>query len=141
MRLTIIIVAFILALGLVIGGIFTSAANDLFSLQWGNINFFEVHGFVFLIFMAIFPRLTLLFSSVTTGGILWWVGWLVAPRFLVAILATFAYLQTNPFLVALAWVFVFAGEGGEKYYMYKKASEKRQDLSQGDSIEVKFTRK
>lgn len=132
-----IVFAFV-ALGV---GIFSSALGDLFSLQWGTVNFFDLHGIFFLLFVAIFPRLTLLFSSVPFGGILWWVGWFVAPRLLVAILATFAYLQTNPFLVIISWLFVFAGEGGEKYYVYKKAQGTRKDFSQGESIEVKFTRK
>jgi len=62
-------------------------------------DFWQAHGIFFVIFMFFFPRLTLLFSSVAAGGILWWLGWLVAPRLLVAILATTAYWHTNAILV------------------------------------------
>ena len=79
-----------------------------------HINFWDVHGFWFIIFMFFFPRLTLLFSSVATGGLLWWIGWLIAPRLLVAILATSAYWHTNPILVVLTWIWALGGESTEK---------------------------
>ena len=78
------------------------------------LNFWDVHGFWFILFMCIFPRLTLLFSSVVTGGILWWLGWVFAPRLLVAILATNTYWETNTFLVVLTWFWAIGGEGAEK---------------------------
>lgn len=77
-------------------------------------NFWEAHGILFIFFMFFFPRLTLLFSSVATGGVLWWLGWLVAPRLLVAILATTAYWGTNPVLVTLTWFWALGGESLEK---------------------------
>lgn len=55
-----------------------------------------------------FPRLTLLFSSVTSGGVLWWVGWAICPKLLVAILSL-GYWDTNPILVIGAWVWAFSG--------------------------------
>lgn len=85
------------------------------------VSFWEVHGIFFLIFMFFFPRLTLLFSSVPFGGLLWWLGWLFAPRLLVAILATANYWQTNPILVVLSWCWALSGESVEKggvRYMY-----------------------
>ncbi len=77
-------------------------------------NFWHAHGLLFLVFITLFPRLTLLFSSVATGGWLWWLGWLAAPRLLVAILATTAYWHTNPVLVVIAWFVAFSGESAEK---------------------------
>ena len=126
----------------------TSAVGDLTSLQWGSINYFDQHGPFLLLFIAFFPRLTLLFSSIPSGGILWWFSWLVAPRLLVAILATFAYLATNPFLVFLAWLLFFAGEGGEKYFVYRRARQAKQGFAayrtpakkaeSADAIEVSY---
>ncbi|RDI96813.1 hypothetical protein DVT68_19870 [Dyella solisilvae] len=77
-------------------------------------NFWDVHGWLFVVAMFFFPRLTLLFSSVVSGGFLWWLGWLFAPRLLVAILATTAYWETNRVLVIAAWFWALAGEGAEK---------------------------
>jgi hypothetical protein len=78
------------------------------------VDFWDVHGVWFIFFMFFLPRLTLLFSSVTFGGILWWLGWLFAPRLLVAILATFAYWETNTILVILTWFWAIGGESVEK---------------------------
>jgi len=78
------------------------------------LNFWDVHGFWFILFMFFFPRLTLLFSSVATGGILWWLGWIFAPRLIVAILATHSYGMTNTVLVVLTWLWALGGETVEK---------------------------
>ncbi len=77
-------------------------------------NFWDVHGILFVVFMFFFPRLTLLFSSVATGGLLWWLGFIFAPRLLVAILATNVYWHTNTVLVILTWIWALGGEGAEK---------------------------
>jgi hypothetical protein len=77
-------------------------------------SFWLHHGLWFILFMCFFPRLTLLFSSVPFGGLLWWLGWLFTPRLLVAILATYNYGHTNLILVVLTWIWAFAGEGTEK---------------------------
>ncbi|MDE2234556.1 MAG: hypothetical protein KGK44_03285 [Gammaproteobacteria bacterium] len=69
--------------------------------------------------MCFFPRLTLLLSSVPFGGLLWWLGWIFAPRLLVAILATYNYGHSNIVLVVLAWIWAFAGEGTEKTVVVK----------------------
>jgi hypothetical protein len=79
-----------------------------------EINFWDVHGFWFIFFMFFFPRLTLLLSSVLSGGILWWLGWIFAPRLLVAILATNAYWEANTVLVVLTWIWALSGESAEK---------------------------
>ena len=78
------------------------------------ISFWQFHGVLFIVFMFFFPRLTLLFSSVPFGGLFWWIGFLFAPRLLVAILATFNYWQTNPILVVLSWCWALSGETAEK---------------------------
>ena len=75
-------------------------------------DFFDNHGVITLICLALFPRLTLLFASFATGGILWWLGWILAPHILVAILAI-PYWDTNPVLVIISWMFAFCGTGGE----------------------------
>ncbi len=77
-------------------------------------DFWDVHNFGFVICMCFFPRLTLLFSSVQSGGLFWWLGWLVAPRLLVAILATKFYWDTNALLVVVTWIWACVGEGREK---------------------------
>jgi hypothetical protein len=79
-----------------------------------HVNFWHEHGWLFVIAMFFFPRLTLLFSSVASGGLLWWLGWLFAPRLLVAILATTYYWETNTILVILTWVWALSGESIEK---------------------------
>ena len=82
-------------------------------------NFWDVHGILFIVFMFFFPRLTLLFSSVMFGGILWWLGWLFAPRLLVAILATTAYWHTNTVLVVFTWIWTVGLESGEKTVIHR----------------------
>ena len=78
------------------------------------IDFWDIHGLWFIFFMMIFPRLTILFTGIVTGGFWWWFGWLLAPRLLVAILATSSYWDTNPILVILSWFWALGGESAEK---------------------------
>lgn len=85
-----------------------------FGIEFGKINYWQNHGVFFLFFIALFPRLTLVLSSVASGGFLWWLAWLITPRFLVAYLATLAYWQTNPLLVVTAWLVALGGESSEK---------------------------
>lgn len=75
-------------------------------------NFFEHHGIICLICLAMFPRLTLLLGSFVTGGILWWLGWIFTPHLLVAILSLH-YWNTNPVLVIIAWMIAFGGTSAE----------------------------
>ena len=89
------------------------------NVHFGTVSYWQNHGIFFLIFLTIFPRLTLLFSSVPFGGLFWWLGWFFAPRLLVAVLATIAYWNTNPLLVIIAWLFALGGESGEKYYIHR----------------------
>ncbi len=78
-------------------------------------DFWQLHGVLFLACVFFFPRLTLLLSDVMSGGLLWWLGWLIAPRILVACLATLHYVNTNPILVILSWCWALSGESAEKH--------------------------
>ena len=76
-------------------------------------DFWQVHGIFFLIFITLFPRFTMLLAVTTPFGLLSWLGWLFVPHFTVAILATQFYWHTNPILCIIAWFFAFAGTGTE----------------------------
>ena len=110
-------------------------------------NFWDHHGVFFLIFITLFPRLTLLFSSVPFGGFFWWLGFIFAPRFLVAILATTHYLQSNPILVAISWFVAISGELGEKRFFkkrvvivrgFKPRSNESMDSPRGPTIDADY---
>ncbi len=77
-------------------------------------NFWNQHDLFFVLFIFFFPRLTLLFSTVPFGGIFWWLGWIFAPRVLAAVLATISYMETNPMLVLLSWIWATSFELMEK---------------------------
>ncbi len=100
-------------------------ATDLFGQKLGTTDYWSVHGFWLLLFLALFPRLTLLFSSIPFGGVLWWLGWIFAPRLLVAMLATLAYWNTNPILVGAAWLCAIGGESGEKIIFERRLIRSR----------------
>lgn len=94
-------------------------------IDFGKIDFFSKHGYIFLFSIALFPRLTLLVSglivgSVEFGGLLWWLGFFFAPRILVATLATIAYWHTNQFLVVFAWLIALGGESSEKFVITRR---------------------
>ncbi len=91
-------------------------------IRFGEENYWNHHGLFFLIMITIFPRLTLLFSSVPFGGLCWWLGFFFLPRYLVAVLATFAYGMVNPFLVVIAWILAIGGESSEKYIVTRRFS-------------------
>jgi len=86
-----------------------------------SISYWQEHGIFLLLFLTMFPRLALLLSSVSSGGLFWWLGWFFAPRLLVAVLATGAYLETNPLLVAIAWIIAFSGEFSEKEFVRRRS--------------------
>jgi hypothetical protein len=75
-------------------------------------DFWQVHGIWFLLGMVCFPRLTMLFAVNAPFGVLAWIGWLVWPSLLAAILATNYYWDTNPVLCVFAWLFVVVKTGG-----------------------------
>jgi hypothetical protein len=101
---------------------FTTIFGDLGKIQFGLVNYWNKHGVFLLIFLTIFPRLTLLFSSIPFGGFFWWMGLLFVPRVLVAILATLGYFKTNPFLVTMSWLIALGGEFFEKYGLGRNRS-------------------
>ncbi len=139
----------------------TSVMMDVFNTSFGNVDFFQKHGFTFLFFITIFPRLTLLFSSVVTGSFFWWLGFIFCPRILVASLATVAYFHTNPILVILSWLVALGGETMEKAGLGRRPRfvfrtfrggpfhDQRSDserpskpvIDKGDVIEAEFTKK
>lgn len=110
MTTTLRLIAIFLVLTLI-----TTIMSDLFQAEFGDINYWQKRGPFFLLFVTFFPRLTLLLSSVVSGGFLWWLAFFVCPRFLVAILATAAYWNTNPVLVTISWFVAIFGEAMEKW--------------------------
>ncbi|MBF0361709.1 MAG: hypothetical protein HQK49_11895 [Oligoflexia bacterium] len=95
--------------------------SEYSNVPFGYRNFWDYRGHIgglfFLFFIALFPRLTLIVSSVPFGGLLWWIGWFFLPRILVALLATVSYWNTNKLLVVLAWLVAIGGESSEKYLL------------------------
>ena len=96
-------------------------ATSALGLEFGKFDFWSRHGAFFLVFVTIFPRLTLLFSSVPTGGLFWWLSWFFAPRLLVAVLATIEYWYQNPILVVIAWLIALGGESSEKFVVVRRS--------------------
>ncbi len=114
-----LIIAFLALTGLVF------LLGEFSEVEFGQGNYWDHRGVLFLIFVSIFPRLTLLFSSVAFGGVFWWLGWIFAPRFLVAILATLSYWNQNPILVILSWLIAISGESGEKGVVVRRSYRPR----------------
>lgn len=140
----------------------TSVLMDVMKTEFGSVDFFQKHGIFFLIFITLFPRLTLLFSSVATGGFLWWLGFIFCPRILVASLATVSYFHTNPILVVISWIVALGGETMEKagiggrrskfvfktyrpgrpvYEGYEEAPREQTAINKDDAIEAEYTKK
>ena len=97
-----------------------SVLFSVLGFELGQENYWSFHGVTLLIFLSIFPRLALLFSSIPFGGFFWWLGFLFFPRYLIAILATINYWHENPILVTLSWFVAIGGESTEKYYIKKQ---------------------
>lgn len=98
-----------------------------------TLDFWDHHGFLFLIFITFLPRLTLLFSSVPFGGLFWWLGFIFAPRVLVAFLATITYGASNPILVTISWIVALSGESCEKYFVKRRVNYVRYGRNQSAS--------
>lgn len=60
----------------------------------------------------------MLFCTTVGGGFLYWVGWLLAPRLTVAIIATYYFGHENIVLVVLTWLWALSGESTEKRAIY-----------------------
>jgi hypothetical protein len=110
-------------------------------LDFGKIDFFSKHGWIFLISISLFPRLTLLvsgliFGSIEFGGILWWLSFFFAPRILIATLATLSYWQTNPILVICSWLIALGGESSEKFIIRKQMKKAPHKFSNYDGTTI-----
>ena len=78
------------------------------------VNFWDLHGVLFIIAMMLFPRLTMLFGTIVWkvfGGPLFWIGFLLAPRLTVAVIATHLYFDTNPVLCIFSWIWALTAGG------------------------------
>jgi hypothetical protein len=110
-----------LAVFLVIG-LVAAFSSSFLGIEFQHAQYWDRHGVLFLFCIMLFPRLTLLFSSALTGGLFWWLGWIFAPRLLVAMLATFTYWYQNPVLVVVAWLVALGGESSEKYVVMRQSA-------------------
>ncbi|MFA6236672.1 MAG: hypothetical protein WC635_05030 [Bacteriovorax sp.] len=123
----------------------TTILYNFTDLSFGNIDFFTKHGWFFLFSVALFPRLTLLVSglfvgSIEFGGFIWWLGFLFAPRVLVAALATVTYWHTNPILVVIAWLIALGGESSEKFAISRKirTTPHKYNRFEGTTIDAEY---
>ena len=130
------LVQFLLIFIILSAGIFI--LSNGFSISLGQNNYWDHHGVLFLFFLSFFPRLALLFSSVASGGLFWWLAWVFAPRILVACLATVAYWHQNPILVCLSWLIAIGGESTEKVIFTQKSTRwaRTQYAAKGDVIDI-----
>ena len=83
-------------------------------------NFWDVHGIIFLLGLCFFPRITVWFFSTVTGGFLFWLGFLLVPRIYIAIIACYNFWETNPVLCVIAVLSCLGGEGTEKNTITRK---------------------
>lgn len=76
-------------------------------------NFWDVHGLWFILFLFLFPRLTMLVTGIfaTFMGFWFFLGWIFVPRIVIAVLATTYYWDTNAFLCFLTWFWAITGTG------------------------------
>ena len=96
-------------------------------------SFWEHHSILFVIAMFFFPRLTMLLATTYGGGLLYWIGWLFAPRFTVAVIATMFFGSTNTFLVVLTWLWALGGETTEKGCAGRRSSRRPRPLRSGQA--------
>lgn len=92
-------------------------------------DYWDSHGILFLIGLAAFPRLTLLFSGaagIYFLGLLWWLGWLFLPRFAAALIGSFVYWESNPILVVGSWVVALSAAGGGSSQAVDRTRQHRQ---------------
>ncbi len=100
-------------------------------LEATGVDFWQVHGWAFLIGLVFFPRITMLVAGTalefmkfaSPWGILAWIGWMFAPYLVIAILASTFYWDTNPGLCVGAWILAVSGTGGESYTATRKSSK------------------
>lgn len=90
-------------------------------------NFWDAHSIFFLIGLVLFPRITVVFFSQVTGGLIFWIVFLVFPRIVVPILAAYYYWDTNPVLVVLSFLICFSAETGEKTVVKRRVVRRRHE--------------
>jgi len=90
-----------------------------------NASFWDVHGIFFLMGLVLIPRLTVIFFSAVTGGLLFWIAFLIFPRIVIPILAAYHYWDTNPVLVVLAFLICLSVETGEKTVVKRSVIRKK----------------
>jgi hypothetical protein len=89
-------------------------------------DFWQHHGWLFLLGIAFFPRITMwVVGTISSFGLLGWLGWIFAPHVVVAILATTIYWHTNPGLCIIAWLFALGGSESEGKAASKMISHHR----------------
>lgn len=78
-------------------------------------DFFATHThYLWALFgFAFFPRITLWFFALITGGFWFWVGVFFIPHIMIAYWATHYYWDTNPVLCILSWFIAFGGSKSE----------------------------
>ncbi len=106
--------------------IMTTVGMSFFGVGLLRSNYWDYHGVMLLFFLSFFPRLALLFSSIPFGGFLWWVGFFLCPRYLIALLATLNYWHENPILVTISWFVALGGESSEKYAIHRRIIRRSQ---------------
>ena len=94
-------------------------------------NFWIYHGFLLLIGLTLFPRLSMLMCNIS-GGLFFWITWLLFPRIVIAFYASILYFDTNPFLVVLSWIIALSGESKEKSYGYKMKNKKTKSVKESE---------
>jgi hypothetical protein len=95
-------------------------------------SFWEAHGLIFLVGLAVLPRITMFF-----GGTVWqfallpppwnvlaWAGFFLTPSLVVAMLATLRYWETNPVLCVVAWLIFLGKFGGAASQRAKRRQER-----------------
>ena len=89
-------------------------------------DFWQAHGWLFLICVAFFPRITMVvLGTVSSFGLLGWLGWIFAPHLVVAILATTFYWHTNPVLCVIAWIVALGGTRTEAKTVSRATTRRR----------------
>lgn len=66
--------------------------------------FFLNHNILQMIGWYLFPRLMFWFFSAITGGLFFWIGVLIVPRYMAAYWGTVYYWDTNPILCTFVWI-------------------------------------
>ena len=94
-------------------------------LEQSVTSFFEIHTFfpILMLALMVFPRFTMLvgalFGFLYSGGLVFWLGWLILPRITIAMVASFSYWEVNPLLVMITWIWCLTAETGEKCGMVR----------------------